>query len=636
MNARNIKINRGTAIFAAVTATALALPAGASASYGSAINATGTAVTLTGDGASETLVVGDNGAQLTHNLAGTNGFERDTDFDNVAPGVQSLPADDSVSLTVNAGDGADEVTIATAALDAVTVDGQAGNDTITGNADDDDLRGGDNNDNLRGGGGNDVLLGGRNTDDVEGGTGNDVATWNNGDGNDTVDGDLGADEVVVNGAPTADDVFTIKPDPVTAGRVRFDRTNLGLFFVDFTSERLVVNGLGGGDAMTADAGLAPLTQLRLNGDQGQDKLLGGDGADLIQGGDADDFIAGGAGDDRLLGDRGTDAVEGGAGDDTLVWNNGDGSDTNDGDSGLDTVEINGSPGAGDVFTVKPNPDPASAGRVRFDRTNLVAFNVNLATSEVLAVNGLGGDDAFSAQPGTGLAIAVDGGSGADTLSGSEGSDTLVGGSGNDAISGGAGLDALDGQDGDDALTSRDGQVDLVRGGAGVDRAQTDQRNVDAVDSVENVDALPVEANRPPDAGPPPTVPPVTPGPVVPSGTASPATPVQVLTKRVTLKRRKGGFVAAIKVRAPKGSAAEGRLDLRTAGSVRLGGISARLILGSARYDLRAGETTTVRVKVPAGLARIARGGKIAALVRTLTGDARNAVERSARITLERS
>ena len=48
-----------------------------------------------------------------------------------------------------------------------------------------------------------------------------------------------SDETVINGAPTAGDQFTIKPQ---GNRVRFDRVNLGLFCVDLSSERLTVNG----------------------------------------------------------------------------------------------------------------------------------------------------------------------------------------------------------------------------------------------------------------------------------------------------------------------------------------------------------------------------------------------------------
>ena len=178
-------------------------------------------------------------------------------------------------------------------------------------------------------------------------------------------------------------------------------------------------------------------------------------------------------------------MNGGTGDDALVWNNGDGSDKNDGETGFDTIEVNGA-GAGDAFTIAPS----AAGRVRFDRTNLVPFVLDIATSEELEVNGLGGDDQFSAQPGTGLAMIINGNEGNDSLSGSERPDTLIGGSGNDALTGGAGLDLLDGQDGNDALNVRDGSFDLARGGAGTDSAKTDKIGVDALDSIENVDAVP--------------------------------------------------------------------------------------------------------------------------------------------------
>src|SRR5436305_950879 len=82
-----------------------------------------------------------------------------------------------------------------------------------------------------------------------------------------VNGDAGADEVEINGAPTAGDVFTAVPN---AGRVQFDRDNLVPFTVDFTAERLTVNGLGGDDTFNGAAGLAPLTLLTLNGGTGDD------------------------------------------------------------------------------------------------------------------------------------------------------------------------------------------------------------------------------------------------------------------------------------------------------------------------------------------------------------------------------
>ena len=79
-------------------------------------------------------------------------------------------------------------------------------------------------------------------------------------------------------------------------------------------------------------------------------------------------------------------MNGGAGNDTLVWNNGDGSDIVDGDAGNDGVEVNGAPTLGDVFTLEPD-----AGRIKFQRTNLVPFTLDTAT-ERFEVNGLGGND----------------------------------------------------------------------------------------------------------------------------------------------------------------------------------------------------------------------------------------------------
>ena len=70
-------------------------------------------------------------------------------------------------------------------------------------------------------------------------------------------------------------------------------------------------------------------------------------------------------------------MEGGTGNDTLVWNNGDGSDVMDGDAGNDGVEVNGSPTAGDDFTINPN-----GARVDFDRVNLGIFSLDIAAERL--------------------------------------------------------------------------------------------------------------------------------------------------------------------------------------------------------------------------------------------------------------
>src|SRR5262249_52074303 len=161
--------------------------------------------------------------------------------------------------------------------------------------------------------------------------------------------------------------------------------------------------------ITGAAGLAPLTLLSLNGGTGIDTITGGDGADLITGGEDNDVLDGAGGNDRVIGDRGADTLRGGDGDDTVVWNNRDGSASDDG--GIDRMEVNGAAGAGDTFTVAPNGN-----RVKFDRTNLVPFTLDVST-ENLDLNGLGGDDTMTASPGLAplIAITADGGPGNDTL-----------------------------------------------------------------------------------------------------------------------------------------------------------------------------------------------------------------------------
>jgi Ca2+-binding RTX toxin-like protein len=217
--------------------------------------------------------------------------------------------------------------------------------------------------------------------------------------------------------------------------------------------------------VTGAAGLGSLIALNLSGGVGADTITGGDGADLITGGEENDTLIGGGGDDRIVGDRGGDTMSGGTGDDTLVWNNGDGSDKMDGEDGFDRVEVNGATGQGDAFTVAPN-----AARVKFDRTNLVPFTLDIGTGEGLQVNGLGGDDTFGVAAGlTALSVSADGGSGNDQITGAEGNETFAGGSGNDVLTGGGGRDVVDGQAGDDRLELRDGSEDLGRGGDGTTR-----------------------------------------------------------------------------------------------------------------------------------------------------------------------
>jgi hypothetical protein len=151
-----------------------------------------------------------------------------------------------------------------------------------------------------------------------------------------------------------------------------------------------------------------------NGVRNFDNVVGGLGNDFLTGNANANEILGFSGNDTLTGGPGADLVLGLLGTDTLIWNDGDGSDvvlSGGVQAGVvDTVRINGSDTGGDVFSVTPNGD-----RIAFQRTNLDLVALDIASTERLELNGLGGDDTFNVRSLPFAAIVVDGGVGTDTL-----------------------------------------------------------------------------------------------------------------------------------------------------------------------------------------------------------------------------
>jgi Ca2+-binding RTX toxin-like protein len=425
-----------TAGVLAASAVALALPAAASATV--TVDASANPIVFQGDAADDNLVLSVSGGKIAHNLPAAQGFASSTDLDAGTAGTQDADVA-GANIVVRGGAGNDILNASALGntYNSLEVQGDAGDDTVTGGGKADTLGGGDGDDRVVGAQGNDVM---------SGGAGNDVLVWNNGDGSDTMDGDAGNDEIEVNGSANAGDEFTIAPG--NNGRTKFDRVNLVPFTLDTLAERMTVSGLGGNDKATGAPGLAGRILLTLNGNAGTDTLTGGDGADRISGGEAADVLDGGAGDDNISGDRGTDQMGGGAGDDVLEWNNGDGSDVATGGDGADLVRVNGSVTDGDAMEVAPN----GAG-IRFQRTNLVPFTIDLDT-ERIEMNGLGGDDTIAAKAGLAgrLGVLADGGSG------------------------------------NDRIEVRNGAADSADGGSGADTAIVDR--ADVVSDVESVDRPP--------------------------------------------------------------------------------------------------------------------------------------------------
>jgi hypothetical protein len=157
------------------------------------------------------------------------------------------------------------------------------------------------------------------------------------------------------------------------------------------------------------------------------------------GNNAINTLNGGSGADWIVGGPGNDILNGDAGADVLVWSNGDGTDVDEGGADSDTVYVNGSVSAADVFVVSPN-----GARIDFDRTNLGLFSLDIGATETLTVNGVGGDDSFTVNDLTGVAtlttLNLNGFAGNDTFTyvpisagavafkahGSTGTDTLQG------------------------------------------------------------------------------------------------------------------------------------------------------------------------------------------------------------------
>jgi Ca2+-binding RTX toxin-like protein len=565
MKHRKRSSQRTAVMTAVVAAAALAVPGAASAAVTGAVS--GNTATLTGDAAADTIIISTNAGLLQHNLGTATGFASASDFDSTVAGDQTL----------------------TSAAGTLTIDAGAGDDVVVG---------GPNADHLIGGDGNDRITGFTGNDDVDGGNGNDVMIWNNGDGSDTNDGDAGADESLITGRNTTDDMTVANNG---AGRVLFTRAAPGGFSVDMgTTEKLNLTPLAGDDKLVTAADVTlPIT---VDAGPGIDNITTGAAADLVQGGDDADVLNGGPGGDRIVGNPGNDVMNGGDGDDTLVWNNGDGTDNMNGDAGLDRIEDNLG-AADDVSQVK-----VVNGIVRYDRVN-APFGLNIATSEVLELNTFGGNDTLDVAPGVGALIAIqaDAGAGDDRFTGNDEADTFFGGLGNDTLDPGAGSDLVDGQDGDDTLSIRDGAADLARGGAGTDSATVDV--VDAVgDDVEKVDRAKSGANA------------------------------LTLRKNAKVTRSKTGKYSAKVVLTCDPSALEGckgTLTLLTAKTVKIGGVKVQALLASAKYSLNAGATRNVTVKLPSVAKRLAKNRSLKVKAQAVSRNAAGAVTtKTANITLK--
>ena len=118
-------------------------------------------------------------------------------------------------------------------------------------------------------------------------------------------GDGQADTIVINATSGADNIsISSSGGVITVSGLAATVTITG---AEAANDRLVINGLGGDDVITAST----LTGIQLTAD-------GGAGNDVLIGSPGNDTLLGGAGDDVLIGGPGADILDGGTGDNILI------------------------------------------------------------------------------------------------------------------------------------------------------------------------------------------------------------------------------------------------------------------------------------------------------------------------------
>lgn len=423
-----------------------------------------------GDGAADQVTVngtaGNDNIQIVASGIGILGAGGSFSINGLAEQVNingAEAANDRLTISSGAGNDTINASLLNAGIIGLTLDGGAGNDAIIGSAGNDTLLGGDGNDTVTGGRGNDTALLG---------SGNDTFIWNPGDGSDTVEGQDGTDTLVFNGANVNEkmeisangtrtrlfrDVGNVTMDLNSVEHIQLntlggadnvivdDLSGTGVTQVaidlgatpglpggDKAADTVTVNGTVGDDHISVASnggtvvvrGLAAQVTLA-NADAGDSLVVnGGAGNDTIDasglragqisnltinGGDGDDHIIGSAGNDTVIGGRGTDVALLGAGNDTFVWNPGDGSDTVEGQAGVDTLQFNGA-------NANENIDiSANGSRVRLFR-DVGNVTMDLNSVEHINVASFGGADTITVNDlaGTGVSqVALDLGNTAD-------------------------------------------------------------------------------------------------------------------------------------------------------------------------------------------------------------------------------
>ena len=304
-------------------------------------------------------------------------------------------------------------------------------------------------DTLIGGEGNDFIFGDNGNDVAWMGTGDDVFEWDPGDGNDTVEGEAGTDQLLFFGANIGEviniaangsralftrDIASVTMDLNSVEKIEYralggadtinvgDLTGTGVAVVDIDlrgpngggdgaadavtvngsiiSDVIGVSGSGGAVSVTGLPGSVNIggsdsasDRLTISGGQGDDVMnasaLAADSIQLtMNGGLGIDLMTGSQGGDVIIGGDGNDTAFMGAGDDTFVWNPGDDNDTVEGQDGYDTLLFNGA-NIGETINISAN-----GSRVTFAR-DIAGVTMDVNGTEEIVFKARGGADTIN-------------------------------------------------------------------------------------------------------------------------------------------------------------------------------------------------------------------------------------------------
>ncbi|MCU7935152.1 MAG: calcium-binding protein [Candidatus Thiodiazotropha sp. (ex Dulcina madagascariensis)] len=228
---------------------------------------------------------------------------------------------DAVRAMLLQGDSSDQTIVGYETDDAI--DGGAGNDTIDGAAGSDQLYGGAGDDTLLGGGignddRNDVLVGGTGNNHLEGGAGDDIYRFQSDDGQDTIGDTRGNNRIeYLDLASTGAIVRRSGNDLTLSNRNNNDQVTV---IGQFNGAELIDTGNSIREITFADNVTWSITDLlsqAVLGTATDDAIQGFNGTETLDGLGGNDAIASYGGSDTVHGGDGNDQIDGGSGNDTL-------------------------------------------------------------------------------------------------------------------------------------------------------------------------------------------------------------------------------------------------------------------------------------------------------------------------------